>query len=240
MNTDCVLTLKNLSLSYYGQTVLKNTSLCARRGVFYALLGLNGSGKSSLFKAITKNIFYQGTIYVENQDIQNLSTRKLAQKVALLAQQNTVFAPLTVWEIVLMGRYPYRPVFWHYSAEDTEICQQALYRTQTDTLKHRKIRELSGGEAQRVWLAQKLAQNTPILLLDEPTQHLDIKQKKLFYHLLQNIIQNERKTIIMSTHDLNEIKQVSGTIWYIYQKNIHVIENYTAEDVDKVKEKLLS
>ncbi|MCS7075591.1 MAG: ABC transporter ATP-binding protein [Bacteroidia bacterium] len=239
MSINPILNLQDVSISYRTEHILKNISLQAQRGIFYALTGLNGSGKTSLFKSIIRNIKYQGKIYIEGNDIQSLSTREMAQKVALLSQHNFISIPLTVWEITLMGRYPYRPTFWEYNQEDIERCKYALAITQTDTLKHKKIQDLSGGEAQRVWLAQKIAQNTPLLLLDEPTQHLDIRQKKLFFNLLHDIIQNENKTVIMSTHNLDEIKHIKGTLWHLHERAISVIQDYSPQQIDEVIEKLL-
>lgn len=239
MSTNSVLSLKNVSVRYGTQSVLENISLHAQRGVFYAVIGLNGSGKTSLFNALMNTIPYTGEIYLDQQDIKTLSAKALSKKISLLSQQNTVYAPLTVWEIVLMGRYPYTTLWQSYSEKDIEICKKALSLAQIEPFKDKKIHHLSGGEAQRVWLAQKIAQDTPILLLDEPTQHLDLKQKHLFFDLLRNILNREQKTILMSTHDLEELHKIQGNIWYLNHQNIETIENYTSKDLHQIKERLV-
>jgi iron complex transport system ATP-binding protein len=239
MSTNPVLQLENVSVQYGTKHVLKNISLEAQRGVFYAVVGLNGSGKTSLFKALTRTVACTGKIYLDGQEIQTLKSNELSRKISLLSQHNTIYAPLTVWEVVLMGRYPYTAVWQSYSSKDMDICYEALELTQTTMFKNEKIYHLSGGEAQRVWLAQKIAQNTAILLLDEPTQHLDIKQKELFFNLLNYIIREKQKTILMSTHDIEELHRKSGSIWYIRNQGIEVIENYTPQDVSNLKKKLL-
>lgn len=240
MSTNIILSLENVSVQYGKKEVLKNISLQAKRGVFYALIGLNGSGKTTLFKALTHMVEHTGKIYIENEDIQTLSDKELSKKISLLSQHNTIYAPLTVWEVVLMGRYPYASLWQGYSQEDIEICHKALEITGTSKFKNEKIHHLSGGESQRVWLAQKIAQNTPILLLDEPTQHLDIKQKELFFTLLSNIIEQKQKTVIMSTHEIQELYRIKGNIWCIYNQEAEVIENYTLMDIDKLRTKLLA
>jgi iron complex transport system ATP-binding protein len=239
MNTNLVLSLQNVSVRYGTKDVLKNISLKVQRGVFYALIGLNGSGKTTLFKSLTNTIAYTGKIYLENEDIKTLNAKQLAKKICLLSQHNTIYAPLTVWEVVLMGRYPYTSLWQNYSQKDIDICHEALKTTQTDMFKDKKIHHLSGGEAQRVWLAQKIAQDTPILLLDEPTQHLDIKQKHFFFTLLNDILQNKTKTILMSTHDLEELHRLNGHIWHCNNQSVEVVENYTSKDIENLKQKLL-
>lgn len=240
MSIDETLFLDNVSVRYGTKTVLNNISLHVQRGVFYALTGLNGSGKTTLLKALTRMIPYTGTIYLENKDIKSLPLKEYSKKITLLSQHNTIYAPLTVWEVVLMGRYPYTSLWQGYTQQDADICYQALELTQTQLFKDKKIQYLSGGEAQRVWLAQKIAQNTPVLLLDEPTQHFDLKQKHLFFNLLNDIIQTKQKTILMSTHDLEELPKINGHIWYFANQQVEVIQNYTANDVQHIKERLLA
>lgn len=239
MNTNPVLLLENVSLWYRTKDVLKNISLKAQRGVFYAVIGLNGSGKTSLFKALTCTVAYSGKIYYESQDIQKMYPIELSQKISLLSQHNMLYAPLTVWEVVLMGRYPYTSLWHGYSQKDVDICHEALELTQTTIFRNKKMHHLSGGELQRVWLAQKIAQDTPVLLLDEPTQHLDIKQKELFFTLLNNILEKKQKTVLMSTHDIEELRKTNGSIWYIRNQGVEVIEKYSSEDIDKMRKRLL-
>lgn len=240
MNTDIVLELENISVRYGTREVLKNISLKAQRGVFYALVGLNGSGKTTLFRTLTRTVSFTGKIYLDRQDIKTLTNTELSRKISLLSQHNAVYAPLTVWEIVLMGRYPYTSVWQGYSQKDMNICREALELTQISEFSNQKIQHLSGGEAQRVWLAQKIAQDTPVLLLDEPTQHLDIKQKEFFFTLLADIIEQKQKTVLMSTHDIHELYKIKGNLWYIHNQGAEVTENYTLKDIESIKKKLLA
>ncbi|MDI6703661.1 MAG: ABC transporter ATP-binding protein [bacterium] len=200
-----MLEVFNLTCGYNGRKeVIKDVSFHVRRGDFIGIIGPNGSGKTTLFRALTKILpIWQGEILYEGEDIRKISSKELAKKVAVLPQILEITFPFTVSEFVMMGRFPHLERFEKVKEGDLEVVRRAIESTDTLSLRDRKIGELSGGERQRVLLAQALAQQPELLLLDEPTTHLDISHQVDILDMVKRLSLEKDLTIISILHDLN-------------------------------------
>jgi len=199
-----MLEVKDLSAGYGGIDVIRNINLKAERGESLCILGPNGSGKSTLLKSIARIIDYRGCVLMNGEDISAVSRKELAKKIALLSQSTQVFFPYTVYETVSLGRYAYsQSILKNLSAEDREIIEDVLKKLDIWDNKDCMIDELSGGELQRVFLARTLAQSPDLILLDEPSNHLDLKHQIELLKFLKTWVKENNKTLISVFHDLN-------------------------------------
>ncbi|MBU4293703.1 MAG: ABC transporter ATP-binding protein [Actinobacteria bacterium] len=199
-----ILTIKNLSFAYDGSNVLDNINFDVASGCFLSILGPNGSGKSTLINLISKVLKnYKGEIIVKDRSLQNLNSKEIAKLVAVVPQYSNAGFNFLVGELVLMGRFPYVSRFGREKKQDFDIVEAVMEKTKTLPLYKRRFNELSGGEKQRVIIAQALVQDTPIILLDEPTSHLDINFQIEIMDLFYKLNTDEGKTIIGIFHDIN-------------------------------------
>lgn len=199
-----LLTFEGVTFGYSGPPLFVETSLTLARGEIVGLLGPNGTGKTTLLRLAAGTIQpQQGKILLDGRDLRTLPRREIARRLAVLPQQvNTPFA-FTVRELVSLGRTPHLSFLGTERPADHQAIQRALEITQTDTLAGRIFNELSGGEKQRVALAMALAQQPDLLLLDEPTAHLDLKYQIGMLDLLQRLNREQGLTIFAALHDLN-------------------------------------
>jgi len=199
-----MLEVRNLSAGYGGADVIRNINFKAGRGESLCILGPNGSGKSTLLKSIARIIDYRGCVLMSGEDTCAMTRKELAKKTALLSQSAQVFFPYTVYETVSMGRYAYSQGFLkNLSAEDRAVIENILKKLDIWDNKDRMIDELSGGELQRVFLARTLAQSPDLILLDEPSNHLDLKHQIELLKYLKAWVKESDKTLISVFHDLN-------------------------------------
>lgn len=198
------LEVEKIKYGYGEKMVLNEISFSVRKGEFISILGPNGSGKSTLLKTLN-NIYkpWEGKILVRGKNIKELKKKELAKNMALVLQDNSVDYEFTVEDIVLMGRHPHKGRFQREDENDYKIISESLEMTNTTELRHRKITELSGGERQRVMIAKALAQRASIILLDEPTSHLDINHQIEILKLLKDMNKKKGTTIILVIHDIN-------------------------------------
>lgn len=196
--------LNNISCGYSGKFMLDNICFELEKGSFTGIIGPNGSGKSTLFKGICGDLLLKtGTISFNNQDLSKLSLVEKAKKIAIVSQQVDVF-DILVEDYVLMGRLPYRNYLHFFESNaDIEIANKYMKLTGVYQHKDKMISELSGGEQQLVAIARALTQEPEILLLDEPTSHLDISHQVEVLNLLQHLNEELKLTILMIIHDLN-------------------------------------
>jgi len=188
-------------------------SLEARGRELIAILGPNASGKSTLLKLLAGVLRpLAGRIEVDGEEVSALETRTRAQRIALVAQESELLFPLRVWEYVLQGRYPYGKRLRFESDEDCLLAGNALAQVGADALRDRWMDQLSGGEKQRVILARALAQQPSLLLLDEPTQHLDIGGKVELLRRLRKLADEHGYTVVVVTHELNLAAEFSDRI----------------------------
>lgn len=204
-----MLTLHNVSVRLDGKDILKNVSFQLHPNRLTVLVGRNGSGKSTLLSCVNQQTPYIGTITVEGKDLSKLSARQRAKTVAILPQ--SLPAPqITLREMTAFGRNPYLDFTGRLTQTDQEMVEQAMVDAQAEDLAGRYVNTLSGGERQRGALAMILAQNTPIMLLDEPTAHMDLAYEAQFLERLTRL--KEKKTILIVLHDLNLAAQYADDV----------------------------
>ena len=198
-----MLKIQNLSASYQGHRVLHDVSFNVNNSEVLALIGPNGAGKSTIIRAASGVISSTGQIRTNGDDFHSLDPMQRARYVAVVPQAISLPPAFTVWETVLMGRTPYLGFLGQASSQDEELARQALSRVNALTLADRRVGELSGGEAQRILLARALCQSTPILLLDEPTAHLDLQYQVSLLELIRELAHTENLAVLIALHDLN-------------------------------------
>jgi ABC-type cobalamin/Fe3+-siderophores transport system ATPase subunit len=199
-----MLKIESLSVSYGQRQVLHNVSLNVLSGEVLALIGPNGAGKSTLVRAASGVIPVQGgKVGVDGEDLLSLPTMKRARHLAVVPQAVSLPPAFTVWETVLLGRTPYLNFLGQVSTIDEEIAHLALQKVDASDLIDRRVGELSGGEQQRVLLARALAQSTPILLLDEPTVHLDLNHQVGLMETVRTLAHADNLAVLIALHDLN-------------------------------------
>ncbi len=216
-----ILSVKNLNFSYGSNKIINDISFNIKEGSFISIVGPNGAGKSTLVNIISKILGkFDGSIEVCGDDISKLTTKDIARMIAVVPQSTNPSFSFTVEEMVLMGRHPYISRFESESKEDFEFVREVMGKTKITQFADRKFNELSGGEKQRVVRAQALAQDSSILLLDEPTSHLDINFQIEFMNLFLKLNREEGKTIIGIFHDINLAIQNSSQIMLLKEGSI--------------------
>lgn len=198
------LTTHNLTLAYDDHIVIRDLDLAIPSGRITVLIGSNGCGKSTLLRGMARLLNPRGGgVYLNGKDIQSLPTKQIARQLGILPQGLSAPEGLTVRELVIQGRYPYRGLLRQWSAEDERLTSQALAITNMAELAERPLDTLSGGQRQRAWIAMALTQDTDILLLDEPTTFLDLAHQVDVLELLHRLNLDGR-TIVLVLHDLNQ------------------------------------
>ncbi|HEY2980478.1 MAG TPA: ABC transporter ATP-binding protein [Anaerolineales bacterium] len=199
-----MLSIQHLSVFYDQRQILHGITLEVRAGEVMALIGPNGAGKSTLIRALSGVIPARGgRVSMDGDDFAELSPMQRARKVATVPQAVSLPPAYTVWETVLFGRTPYLNFLGQPSRADEELARGALDRVNALYLTDRRVGELSGGEAQRVLLARALCQTTPILLLDEPTAHLDLQYQVSLLELVHDLAHKDHLAVLLALHDLN-------------------------------------
>lgn len=201
------ISIENTTFSYGlgEENLLDGINLNIEKGKFIGILGPNGCGKSTLLKVILKYLNpKEGIIKIENKELKEYTQSELAEILSFVPQKSSLTMPLTVEDVVYMGRVPYIKNRWTgFDREDREKVEKIMQMLKIDKFKNRVIFSLSGGEFQRVLLARALAQNTNIMLLDEPTSALDMNYALEIMRLTSYFVQNESLTAVMVLHDLN-------------------------------------
>jgi iron complex transport system ATP-binding protein len=199
-----ILEVKDLSAGYGNGPVIQDVSFSVESGEFVTVLGRNGSGKSTLIKALQKLVRdVRGEVRIEGTNIAGWGRRRMARGIAYVPQIYDPVFDFRVAEIILMGRYIHQGRLGGPAASDSEALEEVLQRTQTSHLKDKLMAHLSGGERQRVFIARALAQDTPLLFLDEPSSHLDISYQVEIYEILRSLGREKGKTILAAEHNIN-------------------------------------
>lgn len=223
---ETTLTTRNLTLSYDRTTIIQNLNVDIPAHQITALVGSNGCGKSTLLKGLARLLKPQsGMVYLNGVAIAKRSTKDIAKQLGLLPQNPTAPEGLTVRELVAQGRYPHQSWFQQWSDADEQFTEQALAITGMTEMGDRPLDSLSGGQRQRAWIAMALAQNTEILLLDEPTTFLDLAHQIEVLDLLYDLNQTQGRTIVMVLHDLNQACRYADHLVAMRQGHIYAQGN---------------
>jgi iron complex transport system ATP-binding protein len=225
MKKEIILNCENISIGYSTKKETKiigsNIDLSLEKGKLIALIGENGIGKSTLlrtFTGIQKPI--SGSVYLNNKNIANYSNLELAQNLSLVLTEKLPSSNLTVFELIALGRQPYTNWIGRLSEEDIFQINKAIEITNIEHLRHKKHFEISDGQLQIVLIARALAQDTPLIILDEPTTHLDLLHKVLLLKLLKKLTLETNKCILFSTHDIDLAIQLSDEMIVMTHENI--------------------
>ncbi|ACQ52101.1 ABC transporter ATP-binding protein [Clostridium botulinum] len=198
------ITTTNLAIAYEDKLIVDGLNMNIPKGKITTIIGPNGCGKSTVLKTVGRILKpKEGLVYLNGDDIRNLSTKEVAQKMAILPQSPQAQGGLTVGELVSYGRFPHKKGFGKLSPEDKKVIEWALEITKLTELEVTMVDNLSGGQRQRVWIAMALAQQTDLILLDEPTTYLDMAYQLEVLELLYNLNREQSCTIVMVLHDLN-------------------------------------
>lgn len=221
-----ILKTSNLTIGYASKkkitTIATNLNIGLEAGNLVCLLGENGIGKSTLLRTLTKvQPALNGSIFIENANLKDLSNLDLSKKLSLVLTEKIPESSLTVFELVALGRQPYTNWVGQLSTKDLEIIQEALKQTNTHHLINTKYYELSDGQLQKVLIARALAQNTAVIILDEPTAHLDIHHTIETFILLKELASKFGKTIIISTHEINLALQLADELWLMTSQGLN-------------------
>ena len=222
--------IKNIEFSYGKNKVLDDISFKIPDGKVTTIIGANGCGKSTLFNVMTKNLKPQkGSVILDGKDINTISLKAFAKQAAIVHQYNTAPNDITVETLVGYGRLAHRKFAHQNKEEDEKYIERALKAASLEDLRKCNISELSGGQRQRAWIAMALAQNTKILLLDEPTTYLDIKYQIDILRLVRSLNEEYGMTIVMVLHDINQAAYYSDCI--AAMKHGKIIASGTPEEV---------
>lgn len=215
-----IITLKELTVGYGSKAVAKNISFSLEPGVLCAIVGVNGIGKSTLLRTLAN---FQpklgGTIEIHNKSLEKYSPPELAQKLSVVLTEQPASKNLTVQELIALGRQPYTNWIGTLTFSDKEHIQKSMDAFLLEKLRLSKCHELSDGQLQRVLIARAMAQDTPLILLDEPTTHLDLYHKVQILKLLQQLAHQNEKTIIFTTHEIDLAIQLCDKILILDGKN---------------------
>ncbi len=209
-----LLSSHSLSVGYKGNVVAENLNLGLEKGTLTALIGVNGCGKSTLIRTLSglqKPI--DGNIQINGENINSISGQRKAKLISHVLTDSDYIRSIKVKDMVAMGRLPYTDFMGNLSARDLEIVEQAMLKVNIGYKRNNMFYELSDGERQRTLIAKALAQDTPIIFLDEPTSFLDMRNKIEILVLLRSIAHNEGKTILLSTHDVDIALQTTDNVW---------------------------
>ena len=231
---DRILEIRDLSVRYGDTEALQGVSFALSEGDWLSIAGPNGAGKTTIVRAVSGAVPYTGEILFGGRDIRSFKPAERARRVGILAQRSQVGYPFTVAEVVRLGRYAHRTGGWlrtggEGGAEDEEFVARALEMTGLTGLKDRPVPSLSGGEQQRVFLAQLFAQDPQVLILDEPTSHLDLIFQKQVFALVREWLQRPGRAVISVIHDLSPARAFAAKA--VLLKAGRIVAGGTAEEV---------
>ena len=196
---------ENLTLGYGKKIIARDLTVAIPDGHFTAIIGPNGCGKSTLLRTLSRLMTpVEGSVFLDGEQIQRFPSKEVARRIGLLAQNATTPGDITVLELVSRGRYPHQPLFTRWRKEDEEAVNRAMRATGITDLALQSVDTLSGGQRQRAWIAMVLAQETAIMLLDEPTTWLDISHQIDLLELLSELNRTQGYTLAAVLHDLNQ------------------------------------
>ncbi|MBI2958576.1 MAG: ABC transporter ATP-binding protein [Chloroflexi bacterium] len=216
------LVVENITLGYDGRDVLSGVSLHSAEGELLGVIGPNGCGKSTLIRGISRVMpTTEGRILVNQSEVASLRREQLARLVAVVPQSPYLPPAFTSFEVVLMGRSPHLRRFQNESEKDVAVAWDAMEATATVALAERRIGEISGGERQRVIMARALAQQPSVLLLDEPTAHLDVNYQVEIMDLVRRLCHEKGLAVLAALHDLNLAAQYCDRLVMLHRGKVY-------------------
>ncbi|RWZ55009.1 ABC transporter ATP-binding protein [Halobacillus fulvus] len=216
------LLANDLTLGYGDSIIIDSLDVKIPKGKVTVLIGGNGCGKSTLLRSMARLLKPKsGQVVLDHKDISKMKTKDVAKKMAILPQSPTTPEGLSVYQLVKQGRYPYQGFAKRWSDEDEQAVNKALADTNLMELKDRTVDSLSGGQRQRAWIAMTLAQDTDILLLDEPTTYLDMTHQIEILDLLFDLNQDNGRTVVMVLHDINLACRYADHIIAVKDKTVY-------------------
>jgi iron complex transport system ATP-binding protein len=233
-----MLVTQNLQIGYRQPLLHIPLALSLPPQQLTMLIGINGAGKSTLLRTLAGlHSPLAGTVFLDQKDLASYQRHQIAEKMSLVLTEKNISPLLTVQEMVQLGRIPHTNWWGKLTETDKKIIDNALQITQLEPLKNRILGSLSDGQRQKVHIARALAQDTPLLLLDEPTTHLDLIHRAEIFVLLQKITQTAQKTVLVVTHEIEFALQVADMIWLLHEGDFYVGTPQTLIDkqiIDKV------
>jgi iron complex transport system ATP-binding protein len=219
-----VLRTENLAIGYCDKSgstyIAKGLNIELEKGKLVCLLGKNGIGKSTLLRTLSKTQHrLEGNIFIDTENLFDITPARLAKKMSLVLTERIPENELSVYELIALGRQPYTNWLGRLSNDDIQKIDDAINLVQIKHLSNKKNYELSDGQLQKVMIARALAQDTDIIILDEPTAHLDLHHKIEVFKILQNLVNKTKKTIILSTHEVNLALQLADVLWLMTEQN---------------------
>ncbi len=220
-----ILTIQNLKIGYSSkkktEIILDGIDITLKKGTFVCLLGKNGIGKSTLLRTISRvQPKLNGTIQIDGKNLESYTAINLSKKIGLVLTEKLPESNLTVFELIALGRQPYTNWVGTLSKIDIEKVNEAMQLTNISHLSQKKYYELSDGQLQKVLISRALAQDTNIIILDEPTAHLDVQYKMETFRLLKKLASKLNKTIIVSTHEIHLALQSANELWLMIADKI--------------------
>lgn len=224
------LLAEKLTIGYDERIIVQELNLEFKPGQITAIIGPNGCGKSTILKTMARlHPALSGAVYLDGKVISQSPTKEIAKKLAILPQTPESPDGLTVYDLISYGRTPYLSGFSRLNKHDLEIIDWAMEVTGLIDIQHQAVDTLSGGQRQRAWIAMAIAQETDLLLLDEPTTYLDLAHQLEVMQLLEKLNQDEGRTIIMVIHDLNHASRFAHQL--VALKHGKIVKQGTAEEV---------
>lgn len=216
-----MLRLEHLAIGHARAALHRNLCATLPTGTLTALIGRNGTGKSTLLRTIATLLpAIEGGVFLAGESLHALTPAEVARHIALVLPTRIEASALRVDELVALGRMPHHSLLGRHGERDRVAIERAIALTELEPLLHREVRTLSDGERQRAMLARALTQDTPLLLLDEPTAFLDHPSKQAILALLQRIAHEEQKTILLSSHDLALTLPLADLIWLLTEQGL--------------------
>jgi ABC-type cobalamin/Fe3+-siderophores transport system ATPase subunit len=223
-----MLQVENLFVAYGNQSILKNVSFTLQPGQILVVIGPNGSGKSTLLRTLSGILTpHTGKVLINGKNLHKMGIVDRARLIAVVPQAIQLPPSFTAWETVLLGRTPHMNWLGQTSTRDEEIAREAMERTLTLSLASRRVGEISGGEQQRILLARALTQSAPILMMDEPTAHLDLHYQLSLLEQVRTLARQDQLTVIAVLHDLNLVARFADQVALLVDGEITAIGSPT-------------
>lgn len=221
------LSLHELCIGYDAKNVVvQNISVNFASGNLIGLVANNGAGKSTLLKTLSGSLTpISGKVMLGDKDVQNISHVELAKRIAIVLTEKPSLGGFTVYDLVALGRFPHTNLFGKLSEEDKKAIASSISLCGIENLQEKKCTELSDGEFQKAMIARALAQQTDVLLLDEPTAFLDYSSKRKLFTLLKDIAEKENKIVLVSSHDIEILSEFAHAVYLIKDKARHQFIN---------------